>query len=177
MEPYQIRIAVRELIRRRKGSILTWAPVAFFNGAAGSRERIIEIEYPLEDTISPLLAHIFSCGQCHALALALHEILGWKIIGIYPKDVKPRRATHVVVAPPSGRTADIYGIRTIDYFIDNRLLKISPETIRKERLPGYLPPAMDLARHYASLIAAEMVKQHETLAAGLWKPKWTFCED
>lgn len=31
----------------------------------------------LGEAITPQLEHIFSFGQCHALAVALHEILGW----------------------------------------------------------------------------------------------------
>lgn len=108
----------------------------------------------LGEEITPFIEHVFSNGQCHALALALHEILGWPICGCYRTEGADRSTNHVILLSPDGGTADIHGIRCVDY----RTRPIKPETIRRNRMRDFLKPSMELARHYAPMVVKRFEK-------------------
>jgi hypothetical protein len=123
--------------------------------------------------ITKIVVKMFKFGQCHALALALNEILGWPIYGCYHQFSDSRETVHYMVECPKWGFADIHGIRCLDY----GYRKVNPDTIRKGRQRNHLKPHMVLARHYAPMIAAEIMKQYEAIAAGKEKPKWTICSE
>lgn len=128
----------------------------------------------LGDVITPQIERIFSRGQCHALAVALHEILGWEVMGAYYQFGGSRHTSHYVVQCPDGRgDADIHGIRCLDH----GLRKVNVSAILRGRVRGFLPPAMVFARHYAAIIAPEIQKQWDALKAGKSKPRWTLCSE
>lgn len=129
----------------------------------------------LGGTTTPRIGRIFSAGQCHALAVALHEILGWEVMGTYDQFGGGSRHTyHYVVQCPDGRgDADIHGIRCLDH----GLRKANVGVILGGRARGFLPPAMPFARHYAKIIAPEIQKQWDALKLGKPKPRWTLCSE
>jgi hypothetical protein len=128
------------------------------------------------DRITHKLEHIFSNGQCHALAAALHEILGWPILGCYHQfDNLDKRTNHFVVEVPNHPpcTADIHGIRCVDY----GLRPASYKRIVTGKLDNFLKPNMELARHFAPLIASEIQNQCRAMDCGRKKPRWTICSE
>lgn len=139
----------------------------------GSGKRIVCQSVELGDTITPLVEHIFSSGQCHALALALHEILGWPIMGCFHGFGGSRYTFHYVLLYPRGGNVDIHGIRCVDY----GMRPVKPETILKGRCRAFLPPALGFARHYAPIIAKAILEQHEAICAGKPKPGWALCSE
>jgi hypothetical protein len=52
----------------------------------------------------------FLHGQCHALALAVHEVTGWPIVGAEDESLD---ICHFLVRVPDGRLLDITGARTL----------------------------------------------------------------
>lgn len=54
--------------------------------------------------------HAFTCGQCHAFALALHQLTGWPLYLLCHDEDDPMDSwTHVVVRHPDGSYIDIDG--------------------------------------------------------------------
>ena len=52
---------------------------------------------------------VFTHGQCHSLALALHYATGWDIVGANDYDIDSSTPNHVAVIDPQGRVFDITG--------------------------------------------------------------------
>jgi hypothetical protein len=140
-----------------------------------NNKRAVMRDVVLGEVITPRIEHIFSKGQCHALAVALHEILGWEVMGAYDFWGGGSRHTyHYVIQCPDHRgDADIHGIRCLDH----GLRKANVGAILGGRVRGFLPPAMSFARHYAKIIAPEIQKQWDALKAGKSKPRWTLCSE
>lgn len=84
----------------------------------------IWLDIPLDDAreITRDLAWVWSHGQCHALAVALNEILGWPIVGCYSTGQGDLRTTHVSLQLPDYQLADIGGIYCGD-FVNRRPMK------------------------------------------------------
>jgi hypothetical protein len=150
-------------------------PVTYFEDQNGVPQAIMLFGLELGNVITPQIEHIFTSGQCHSLAIALHEILGWEVMGTYDLfGGGPRDTRHFVVQCPDRRgDADIRGIRCLDH----GLRKASVDVILGGRGRGFLPPAMKFARHYAKIIAPEIQKQWDALKAGKRKPRWTLCSE
>lgn len=143
--------------------------VPYFTNQTTTRARVV-----LGDVVTKQVEDIFSSGQCHALAVALHEILGWPIKGCYGSyGSKAKHTHHFVVYSPCKLTGDIFGLRCIDF----RLRNVKAETILKDRNPMFLHPSMEFARHYAKLIAPEMLKQSEARLRGEQKTEWPWCHN
>jgi hypothetical protein len=130
----------------------------------------IWLDIPLDDdpVVTPDIAWIFAHGQCHALGAALHEILGWPIVGCYATGQGDLRTKHVALQLPNYGLADITGICSGDE-TGRRPLKV--ETIVRGRMGGFLPPAMEFARHYAPVIADALLKQNVKYDQ---RPPWPF---
>lgn len=138
--------------------------VEYFKGHVPPRLLSIK-KIRLGNEITPDVKMLFSCGQCHALAAALHEILGWPILGcyhcgyddIYKGSPNYKYNYHFVLSAPTKRplTADIDGVRCVDY----SLRKASYKQIISGRLTKFLEPNMEFARHYAPIIARELKEQ------------------
>lgn len=58
--------------------------------------------------------YVFTHGQCHSLALALHEATGWDIVGVGYGGTPD----HVGVLSPRGRVLDITGYVSPDDWTD-----------------------------------------------------------
>lgn len=111
----------------------------------------------------------FSTGQCHALALALHETTGWPLVAIGPVGERPDRAVacdgilHLAVVPPGAgehEVVDILGRRTIDddewadydrqlAVTQADLLAFTPALVAALVRSGWHEPATDAATHHA----------------------------
>jgi hypothetical protein len=123
--------------------------------------------------ITPEVGWALSNGQCHALAIALNEILGWPIRGVYDHEGYHH---FIVQTPPSRDTgglfdADIHGIRCLDW----KTRRTSAQAIHRlvKREEGWLVPAMDFARHHAPTVAAALQRQFNGWKVGQPRPKWT----
>jgi hypothetical protein len=98
----------------------------------------------------------FTCGQCHALALAIHEQTGWPIAGLVSAldDDTPSMPGHVVVVTPDGDTVDINGRGALKrwkshvFRTDIKLVPTTPGKIK--RFKGYMKPDVEVARPFVS---------------------------
>lgn len=52
---------------------------------------------------------VFGRGHCHSLALAIHELTGWPLAGMYDFH---GTLSHVLVWMPDGMLLDVNGVRT-----------------------------------------------------------------
>jgi hypothetical protein len=112
----------------------------------------------------------FTSGQCHALALALHELTGWEVGGLawtyvgdedIPLDLGETLGVeempkHVVVKAPDGSLLDVEGWGVEDRWGRDDFRPLAPEVIL-DTFPraGYLEPDMDAANAFAPLVLAE----------------------
>jgi hypothetical protein len=105
----------------------------------------------LGDNLTPVVSTLFSSGQCHALAVGLHELLNWKIgVCIDYRDEE----THFVVCCPSGGFVDIYGCSPTAGGV--RIEMCEPGYVLTcYRQFHFLKPNMILARHFAPLVVAK----------------------
>lgn len=96
----------------------------------------------------------FTCGQCHAMALALHEHTGWDLAGAewehYDGVEYPG---HVFVVDPDGNPFDVNG-----YDVDERYVHDIAPVTEDELLyvfpsdGGYHEPDLDAGYHFAPLV-------------------------
>jgi hypothetical protein len=107
----------------------------------------------------------FSSGQCHALALAIHELRpDWEIGGlqwqhIYPgenpadEDFEGELPDHVVVRnPDTGELLDVAGW-DVRYRWADDFRPLDPEYIENGLTEvGYLQPNLEVAREFAPLV-------------------------
>lgn len=112
--------------------------------------------------------HAFSNGQCHALALGLHELTGWEIGGLQwcceacgsdspewcgcDADTLP---AHVVVRKEDGELIDIGG--TVDFAEwGSDFRPVDPDALTYTYPDqGYLVPDLDAGRAFAETVLSE----------------------
>lgn len=136
---------------------MKYVNVCYLKGKPGNR-KVVYVSLPLAKRITPLAKEVFSSGQCHALALALHDILGWPIKGTFSE--YHRRTSHYVVESPKRHlTGDIEGLRCVDFYRRHA----SPDVIRKGTNKSLLPLAYDAAKHYAELLVKDIVEKDNEL--------------
>ena len=152
----------------------THLPVCYFNNRKQEIHTWVKKTHPL----TPRVAAMFDSGQCHALAIALHEILDWPIYGVSYRGGKPYRGYyHFVVLtppiPPHGirLSADMQGIRCIDWSLRRTNPAAISRLVRKDG--GWLPLAMNFARHYAPTVATALLDQVRNMKIGQPRPEWT----
>ncbi len=149
---------------------MTYCEVEYLKPGKKPR-KLIKRRIKLGNKITPLIHDVFSNGQCHALAVALHEILGWPVMGTF--GYGEQRTSHFVILQPPmpgrsyGLTGDINGLRCVDY----NMRKANVDVILGGRLPkGWLFPNMKFARHYAPIIVKSIIEKdklmRETTARG-----------
>lgn len=68
-----------------------------------------------EGVIDGAARTVFTTGQCHALALALHERTGWpiRVLAYGRKGAAVTSGNHLVVVDPDGNAVDIEGRRPL----------------------------------------------------------------
>jgi hypothetical protein len=106
----------------------------------------------LDGNLTPEVRRLFTSGQCHALAAALNEILGWKI-GVCI-DAKGRE-THFVVESPTGKFADANGLHDTAPGVRGEYCDWD-YVLHCYRKYGFAKPNMVFARHFAPIIAKEL---------------------
>lgn len=89
----------------------------------------------------------FSQGQCHALAMALHEETGWPLVVVADW---LEQVDHVAVRTPEGRIIDGAGVHDPDAFAeawDGDVLEVSAQRLRELTASAtWREPALDVAR-------------------------------
>lgn len=121
----------------------------------------------------------FSCGQCHALAAAVHERTGWPVFALARGNGRaedPRvPLDHLYVRTPDGRALDVTGAHDVRDFVGadgwraargrNSIVPVAGERLRG-LLAGdgdFLPAELDLARSFVEPVLA-YVDGEETVA-------------
>ncbi len=96
-------------------------------------------------------------GQCHALALALHEATGWQIWGSEDEEFD---IVHVAVRDPQGRFHDITGRYDVDDYLEEEhcgayggdadfLVQLHPDEVRAfGDEEGWREPDLETARSF-----------------------------
>lgn len=114
--------------------------------------------------ISERVKQVFSSGQCHAFAIALHEMTGWPIRGFCREGRGRRIPRHFVVEPVDllrgttyKITIDVEGAVCTDAICHSRYVTIAE--IQKWIKPGkFLPMHLAAARHFAPVLLRTMGK-------------------
>jgi len=111
----------------------------------------------LDGNLTPEVRRLFTSGQCHALAVALNELLGWRIAVCI--DMRGEE-THFVVVSPNGRFADVNGLH--DTVAGVRGEYCEPcYVLQCYRHFGFYKPNMVFARHFAPIVAESFTKDEE----------------
>jgi hypothetical protein len=94
----------------------------------------------------------FTRGQCHALALALHEETKFPLVGLWSDGWETRGTPcHVVVRMPKGTLLDIAGPGAEDRW-EGTARKLSKAVVEDLCNKDYSTPRMDEARPYAKAV-------------------------
>lgn len=163
------------LSRSIPASVIRRVDVPYFPSKSRTYSKIASIALTPEPTAR--VCGIFVKGQCHALALALHDLTGWPILGQYSLYGGSRHTSHFVVSCPVEKPYRCEADATGVHCTDSGFRSVNPDTIRNNRLRGFLPPAMEFARHFAPMILREINVQLESTRAGKGRPYWPFCWD
>lgn len=131
------------------------------------------VNVTLNGRLTDDVARLFVQGQCHALALALKEILNWPIIGVYRRHEDTGPEHYCVYSPDTKHFADVYGLTRTVRGVRGRI--VTERFIRSKRA-RMLEPNMEFARHFAPMIAAEVLKQESAVLEGNPIPDWTLCK-
>lgn len=112
---------------------------------------------------------VFTQGQCHALALALHESKGWVMVSFFLGNENPEYDSpgHVVVRSPKGEMIDIQGIGA-DVRWGHRVaqkVEVTPDDIKTYTSKGYLAPNLPVAREFVEPLLKQVEQQNRT---GVW---------
>jgi hypothetical protein len=107
----------------------------------------------------------FRRGQCHALALAIHELTGWPIKGLGDYD-RPNSPAHCVVWCPKLRGyVDVRGRVSRKYFYRRNGWKVINRRVRPveiESFEDYLKPNMEAARAFAKTVLRNLKIEFST---------------
>lgn len=100
-------------------------------------------------------AEVFTTGQCHALALALHEHTGWPLRGLYRrpiKDVNEDTPAHTVVESPKG-LVDIKGLGVLQRHKEwSNILSVSKKDVLNFEHRDYAAPNMEAAQAFVDAV-------------------------
>lgn len=121
-----------------------------------------------QDGITDDVRRVFTCGQCHAMALALNELIpGSRLVGIdwiddFSADPQP---DHVIVELPGGGYLDVvsrydtvvelvdeWGVDDVQYVEPEQALNAFPD---EDGEPCYHEPDLDAARAFAPIVVRE----------------------
>ena len=146
---------------------MEYCTVHYFEmGFAESTEQTILIP---KGKITPSVVKAFTSGQCHALALALHEHTGWGIVGLFDVDYdddKYGTPNHVAVQSPDG-LVDIKGLGA-----EHRWHGLTPFPVTKKQVltysdrelwdSYYLEPQLAVAEEYVKPVLEAVQNQKKT---------------
>jgi hypothetical protein len=142
--------------------------VEYFGGWDRQKTRLNK-----EGNITPMARKVFTNGQCHALALALHEEAGLPLVGFWtPQDTynpenedegdwnyRHSTPSHCGVRLPSGAVLDIDGPGAECRWSDSHQAEVYPVTMDEmlsyeER--DYLEPNIEAAKPFAKTLLAQL---------------------
>jgi len=122
----------------------------------------VVVPLPYEDIAINTAGHIdynaervFTRGQCHALALALHRLTGWELYGLYSPGEWRRKETpgHVVVKSPDGMYIDITGDNALEgwraYWPEATPHALTEAQVLEFEHDDYQKPFIEAAKPYA----------------------------
>jgi hypothetical protein len=110
----------------------------------------------------------FKRGQCHALALAIHELTGWTIkgLGCYRENDASDSPAHCVVWCPKLRSyVDIGGRVPRTYYRSEfgwKVINRSVTPSRAKNFRNYLKPNMRAARAFAKTVLRDLEIEFST---------------
>lgn len=124
--------------------------------------RIWDTEQALPDppVIDSSVRRFFTQGQCHALALAIHERTGWDVaILSYDENDPVAAGDHVVCIDPRNRGVDIDGFQDLlelESNWDMDIVKVDPEILEIELdgFNGWDEMDMETARAWVDTVLA-----------------------
>jgi hypothetical protein len=126
--------------------------VEYFNHTMFFSERT-QTRLNAKGNITKKAKEVFQCGQCHALALALHEEAGLPLVGLY-NDSDTDTPSHVVVQVKGNVLLDITGLGPENTPLWRRC---EPRPLTKQEVEqfaelDYLEPNKDVARPFAKTL-------------------------
>jgi hypothetical protein len=119
-----------------------------------------------EGHITPTARKVFKSGQCHALALALHEEAGLELVGLWtsgdnydPQGNWHSTPAHMAVQLPNGSVLDIDGVGA-DYRWGKKYeAKVYPMTkaeVLALETKDYMEPNVEAARPFAKTLLSSL---------------------
>lgn len=128
------------------------------------------VEIAGDGIIDEHVRHVFSFGQCHSFAVAVHKLTGWPLRAVDNQgdDGIP---DHIMVETPNGRLFDITGFEREGNYGDARPISIARLNKLTKRPKCYLPLDLDIAMPYAqSLLREEFNEDLPAVQLGLSFP-------
>jgi hypothetical protein len=120
-----------------------------------------------EGVIDVEARRVFKHGQCHSMALALHQETGWPIVGFKDEDDPQDSPGHCAVyCPQLDQYVDVEGVGAFDRY-DERCLRVGRkaeivpvpvETV--DKLRDYLPIKAGDARSFAQAVVKQVIDTH-----------------
>lgn len=126
-------------------------------------------------TVDEDVRYLFTHGQCHALALAGHEVTRWPVIwaGDWEDGADAYYPDHLYLLHPSDMLLDVNGLHEIDEVLQmyETVRALDSHSLRSCVFVDYPIPAMALARTLFPVVLeqAEAVRAaaHEVEAGGI----------
>jgi hypothetical protein len=107
----------------------------------------IPMEMTLEaGEVNSLASTVFMNGQCHSLALAIHRLTGWPMLGLLDRE---KDIMHVIVQSPQGYF-DVNGVKPELWKHPYEVVEIRPEEVLN--LEGYFKPQPRRAKSFAKTL-------------------------
>ena len=120
----------------------------------------LSLEVSDEGEIDRNAIRAFTEGQCHALALAVHELTRWPVMGILDSDRDKDSPSHCVMLRPDGELLDINGPNAYERWHERHgrygIRFISPKKLPE--LKHYMEPNVAAARPFAKTLVAKYGK-------------------
>lgn len=123
----------------------------------------------LDGNLTPDVIRLFHNGQCHALAIALHELLGGEIV----IRIDGRgEVDHFLLRLPDGRYLDVMGLHetATDAFAPDMVVCDPDYALLRYRKLGLYKPNMVFARHFAPIIAEFVTRRTNDLFSSRKEP-------
>ena len=109
------------------------------------------------------LVSMYTCGQCHALALALHEQAGLPLMGLSTLPYPESTPSHVVVGLPDGTLFDIQGPLAELRWAQCTSFPLTKGAVEGLHRRDYSRPRMEDAR----VVAKALLRRNRTYLANL----------
>lgn len=126
----------------------------------------VDVEINDQGVIDEEAEKVFTRGQCHSLALALHRQTGWPIIGFIDRYDDPEIPGHCVVyCPQLDEYVDICGIGALIRWQkrwDAKPIPLATEAV-ENGLKAYLPIQPEVAEPFAKTVLAKLLDIHGEL--------------